>query len=104
MPSYNTRNNVIYMEHTSDVKILYLIQIYKSQIANSIDLAEDFSLENNFFYVNSTPKFFPTLSNKKENIPVGDSMSMCITVSWSPSDSTTIYNFRRKYLRAYDTC
>jgi hypothetical protein len=47
---------------------------------------EDFSIENTFYVVNQTGQFFPTLTYKKDNIPVGDSISMCITVSWAPAD------------------
>jgi len=40
-----------------------------------------------FFFINKTRMFFPKLIFKKEYIPVGDSVFMCVSVSWSTKDS-----------------
>jgi hypothetical protein len=48
---------------------------------------EDFNLNNTFFFINKTAMFFPKLDFKKESIPVGNSVTMCLSVSWAKKES-----------------
>ena len=44
-------------------------------------------MKTTFFFVNNTKSFFPTLNFKKESVPIGDSMTMCISASMSSVES-----------------
>lgn len=52
-------------------------------------------MNNTFFFVNKTSMFFPKLIYTKENIPVGDSITMCIAVSWSPKERGNNYDIMK---------
>jgi hypothetical protein len=56
---------------------------------------ENFNMNNTFFFINKTSMFFPKLSYRAENIPVGDSISMCISVSWAPKDRGLNYDIMK---------
>lgn len=60
-------------------------------------------MENTFFYINETSKFFPKLSTKAENVPVGDSITMCIAVSWAPKERGNNYDIM-KPVKGFPQC
>jgi len=43
-------------------------------------------MTNSFFFIDRTKLFFPKLIFSKNNIPVGDSVIMCISASWATKD------------------
>jgi hypothetical protein len=90
MPSYNTEKNVLYMEHTNN--------FYKSKIENSLDLMESFNMNNTFFFINKTALFFPRMSYITENVPIGDSISMCVAVSWTNKERGENYDIMKPVL------
>jgi hypothetical protein len=87
MPSYNTEKNVLYMEHSNDM--------YKSKIPDSISIMEALNMNNTFFFVNKTANFFPKFAYTQQNIPVGDSISICIAVSWTFVDRGKNYDIMK---------
>lgn len=56
---------------------------------------ENFNMNNTFFFINKTQFFFPKLSYTKENVPVGDSISMCIAVNWAPVERGHNYDLMK---------
>lgn len=52
---------------------------------------ESFNLNNTFFYIDQTKMIFPRLENKKESIPVGDSVTLCVSISWATKDRKYIF-------------
>lgn len=56
---------------------------------------ESYNMNNTFFFINKTRNFFPKLDYKKENIPVGNSLTMCIAVSWSTLDRGNNYDLMK---------
>jgi hypothetical protein len=57
---------------------------------------EALEMNNTFFFVNKTEKFFPKLAFTKSNVPVGDSSSMCITVSWAFTERGNNYDIMKR--------
>lgn len=51
---------------------------------------ESYNMNNTFFFINNTKSVFPTLNFKKESVPIGDSMTMCISASWTGVESINI--------------
>jgi hypothetical protein len=56
---------------------------------------ENFNMNNTFFFINRTSLFFPKLSYKQENIPIGDSISMCLAVSWAMKERGLNYDIMK---------
>lgn len=56
---------------------------------------ERYDLNTSFFYYNETDSVFPTLNMKKEYIPVGDSITMCLAMYWGKKGMTS-YSFMNK--------
>jgi hypothetical protein len=54
---------------------------------------EDLNMNNTFFFINKTALFFPKMTYSSESIPLGDSIPVCISVSWGPIESKLIYEF-----------
>jgi len=75
MPSYNNENNLIYMERISDYQ--------RTMIKNALSLMAAYNMNYTYFFVNNTADTFPALHYKEENIPVGSSISMCISLMWA---------------------
>ncbi len=48
---------------------------------------ETYNMNHTFFFVNNTKDIFPTLNFKKESVPIGDSMTMCVSASWTGKES-----------------
>jgi hypothetical protein len=44
-------------------------------------------MNHTFFFVNKTKDIFTTLNFKKESVPIGDSMTMCVSASWTGKES-----------------
>jgi hypothetical protein len=64
---------------------------------------ENFNMKNTFFFINQTSLFFPKLMYKQENIPVGDSISMCISISWSKTERGLNYDIM-KPITGFPSC
>jgi hypothetical protein len=64
---------------------------------------EKFSMNNTFFFINKTEKFFPRLDYHKENIPVGNSITMCIAVSWANKERGKNYDLM-KSIKNFPRC
>jgi hypothetical protein len=88
MPSYNFKKNVIYMKHIND--------IYKTNIPNSISLMEKFDMKNTYFFINNTENYYPKLHFRKEYIPAGNSVSLCLSIYWSGKESIFLIKKRRR--------
>ena len=56
---------------------------------------ESFNMNNTFFFINQTSFFFPKFMYFKDNIPVGDSISMCLAVSWAPKERGFNYDIMK---------
>lgn len=95
MPSYNREKNVLYMEHSND--------IYKTKIPKALSLMESFVMNNTFFFINQTANFFPTLSYKDENLPVGNSITLCLSVSWASKERGKNYDIM-KTVKGFPRC
>lgn len=83
MPSYNTKNNVLYTEHSKDFR--------KTQIPGAIDLMKKLDMDSQFFFINSTDNYFPHFHYDYDNIPLGNSIEFCIAASWAPKESKKFY-------------
>ncbi len=59
---------------------------------------ETYNMNYTFFFIDKTKMFFPKLIFNRNNIPVGDSVKMCISVSWATKDRINKLNFRWKEL------
>jgi hypothetical protein len=64
---------------------------------------ENFNMNNTFFFINQTALFFPTLSYRQENIPVGDSISMCLSVSWAPKEKGLNFDLMKR-VKGFPMC
>lgn len=64
-------------------------------MGNAISLMDSYSMTNTFFYIDKTKLFFPKLVFQKNNIPVGDSVTMCVSVSWATKDHGNNYDIMR---------
>ena len=51
---------------------------------------ETYNMNYTFFFIDQTKLFFPKLVFSKKNIPVGDSVNMCISVSWATKNRKSI--------------
>jgi len=63
-------------------------------------------MNNTFFFINKTGLFFPKLYYQKQNIPVGDSINMCLAVSWAPKERGNNYDIMKgvsKFPRCKET-
>jgi hypothetical protein len=69
--------------------------MYKSKIPDSQSIMESLNMNNTFFFINKTANFFPKLSFTQENIPVGDSISMCLAVSWAFTERGNNYDIMK---------
>ena len=58
----------------------------KTKIPNTQDLMESYELNTTFFRLNHTNKVFPKFKFTKDNIPVGDSVTMCLSANWAPTE------------------
>lgn len=56
---------------------------------------EDFDLKNTFFFINRTSFFFPKMSYNIESVPLGDSIPICIAVSWAPKERGNNYDLMK---------
>jgi hypothetical protein len=59
---------------------------------------ESLNMTNSFFFVNNTGLLFPKLNYQKENIPVGNSISMCLTLSWSLQERGYNYDIMKSVM------
>jgi hypothetical protein len=84
MPGYNSERNALYMEQTTDLQ--------RSTITNALSLMETFNMNSTYFIINKTKMFFPKLVFSKDNIPVGNSVSMCISLSWATKDRNIFFD------------
>lgn len=88
MPSYNLEKNILYMRHSTDVRIifyekkLFILQTAKSVIKYSAPLAESYKITPSYFRTNRTRKVFPIFSFTPDNVPLGNSIDMCIAIHW----------------------
>jgi hypothetical protein len=64
---------------------------------------ENFNMNNTFYFVNNTSLFFPKLKFTKENVPVGDSISKCLALSWSLKERGLNYDIM-KAVKGFDRC
>jgi hypothetical protein len=64
---------------------------------------ENFNMNNSFYFVNKTDLFFPKLNFQKENIPVGNSISMCLALSWSLKERGFNYDIM-KSVKGFPRC
>ena len=55
-------------------------------------------MNNTFFFINKTEKFFPKLDFNVDHIPVGDSVKMCIAVSFSELEKGKNYDLMKPIL------
>lgn len=77
--------------------------MHKSSIPDAISIMETFDMNNTFFFINETAAFFPKLSYKQENIPVGNSINMCLAVSWAPTERGHNYDIM-KAVKGFPRC
>lgn len=66
-------------------------------------IMEHFDMNNTFFFVNKTERFFPKLNYRKDTIPVGNSIMMCLAVAWSPLDRGRNYDLM-KQIKDFPRC
>lgn len=52
-------------------------------------------MNNTFFFINQTDNLFPKLSFSKASVPVGDSISMCLAVSWANKERGFNYDIMK---------
>jgi len=74
MPSYNLEKNILFMRQSTDP--------LKSIIYGSSSLANSYGINPTYFRTNQTRKVFPKFSFTKENIPLGNSISLCMAANW----------------------
>lgn len=60
-------------------------------------------MNNTFFFVNDTNLFFPKLRFQKENVPVGNSISKCLALSWSLKERGLNYDIM-KTVKGFPQC
>ena len=75
MPSYNFKKNAIWMTKTREVE--------DTIIPNAIGVMESLDLNNTYMKIENTDKFFPKFKYTHDNIPVGNSISLCIALFWN---------------------
>lgn len=92
MPSYNYAKNAIWMEKTRDVN--------DTIIPNAEEMMIDLNLNNTYLKIENTKYFFPKFKFKETNIPIGNSISMCVSLHWATFDkgqnfdlTTQVLNF-----------
>ncbi len=78
MPSYNYKKNAIWMNKTRDVN--------DTIIPNAESIMADLELNNTYLTIEKTKHFFPKFKFTEDNIPIGDSITMCISLHWAPED------------------
>lgn len=78
MPSYNFAKNAIWMEKTRDFN--------DTIIPGAEDMMEDMQLNNTYMVITNTEKFFPKFKYTSDNIPVGNSISYCISLHWASEE------------------
>lgn len=95
MPGYNTEKNVLFAKQQNDYKY--------STLSNAHDLMQDFNMNATFYYIDKTQLFFPKLSFKKDNVPVGNSVEMCISVSITTKDHGKNFDLMQ-VVEGFDRC
>ena len=75
MPSYEFNSNAVFAQRKTDHRL--------SQMSNTSDFQSALDMDHTFFLVDQTKDIFPTLEFTTASIPVGSSLVMCISVSWS---------------------
>lgn len=78
MPSYNYAKNAIWMEKTRDAN--------DTIIPNAEDMIVDLQLNNTYLKIENTNNFFPKFKFTEDNIPIGDSITMCVSLHWASED------------------
>lgn len=95
MPSYNFEGNAIWMEKTRDED--------ESIIPSAGGVMHSLDLTNNYFKITDTKGFFPRFKFNKENVPVGNSILMCISLVWT--DENRGRNAKlAKLVQGFPTC
>ena len=56
---------------------------------------ESYNLNTTYFRLNQTNKVFPKFKFTKDNIPVGDSVTMCINVHWALAERGNNYDIMK---------
>ncbi len=95
MPSYNTERNILYMKHSEKYE--------KTKIPNTQDLMESYELNTTFFRLNHTNKVFPKFKFTKDNIPVGDSVTMCLSANWAPTERGKNFDIMKE-VKGFPNC
>ena len=78
MPSYNYAKNAIWMEKTREIN--------DTIIPNAEGMMEDLNLNNTYMKIENTKFFFPKFKFHEDNIPIGNSITMCISLHWANNE------------------
>lgn len=54
-----------------------------------------FDMNETFFTLNKTNKVFPKFKFTKDNVPVGDSVTMCLAVHWAPKERGRVFDIMK---------
>ena len=64
---------------------------------------ESYELNTTFFRLNHTNKVFPKLKFTKDNIPVGDSVTMCLSANWAPTERGKNFDIMKE-VKGFPNC
>lgn len=84
MPSYNFKGNALWMKKTREVE--------DSIIPNALSLMESLNLNNTYMKLEKTKNFFPRFKYNEDNIPVGNSILLCVSLHWSTIEKGPNYD------------
>eukprot|EP00340_Litonotus_pictus_P004268 CAMPEP_0170515886 /NCGR_PEP_ID=MMETSP0209-20121228/2272_1 /TAXON_ID=665100 ORGANISM="Litonotus pictus, Strain P1" /NCGR_SAMPLE_ID=MMETSP0209 /ASSEMBLY_ACC=CAM_ASM_000301 /LENGTH=347 /DNA_ID=CAMNT_0010800589 /DNA_START=84 /DNA_END=1127 /DNA_ORIENTATION=- len=75
MPSYNFKENAVWLEPTRDIS--------DTIIPGAEGISESLNLNNTFMRIEETKNNFPKFKYTEDNIPVGNSIKLCISLHWA---------------------
>jgi hypothetical protein len=75
MPSYNFKENAIWLDSTRSTE--------DTIIPGAQTLSESLNLNNTYMRISDTPNVFPKFKYSENNIPVGNSMLLCVSLHWA---------------------
>ena len=64
---------------------------------------ESLNLNNTYLKIENTAKFFPKFKFTSDNVPVGDSISLCISLHWGTLDKGKNFDLTQPVL-AFPQC
>lgn len=64
---------------------------------------ESLNLNNTYMKITDTPNFFPKFKYTEDNIPVGNSISLCISLHWNPQEKGQNFDLT-KTVKGFPQC